>query len=347
MPFFHLLADAPPMMVAILAVLIELAAGRTGLLPLRMTLMTPFFRSGRWFERRLNRHQRSEKARFVRGLMVMMIMVLLAVIGGNLANYWAIQSTHHRWIEGFFLVLTLTSGRRWRVSNRVNAALIFKEKQKTNPDLAKKSLSRLLRRSRRGLAYFSRRDMTKLDDYTLGRMAVEIMGRAADRGFLGPVFWYLLAGLPGLWLMAMTMGVARSVGILAPHIKDFGLIAARSEKIMLMIPVWLVLVAWLILGGVLFPRRWLVIWRILWQAPKEECLIDSHDRWLLGPLAGSLDIALLGPRAEAGQPIQMGWLGHGTARVTPSVIHQANWVVLTLIIFLLFLQASLFLLSLS
>ena len=269
MPLFNLLADAPPMMVAMLAVLIELAAGRMGLLPLRMTLMTPFFRSGRWFERRLNRHQRSEKARFVRGLMVMMIMVLLAVTGGNLANYWAIQSTHHRWIEGFFLVLTLTAGRRWRVSNRVNDALTFKEKQKNHPDLAKKSLARLLRRARRGLAYFSRRDMTKLDDYTLGRMAVEIMGRAVDRGFLGPVFWYLLAGLPGLWLMAMTMGVARSVGILAPHIKDFGLIAARSEKVMLMIPVWLVLVALLVLGGVLFPRRWLVIWRIIWQAPKE------------------------------------------------------------------------------
>ena len=337
---------APPALIALVAALVELLAGRWAVLPVRMTLMTPFFRLGRWFERRLNRRQRSPRARLVRGLLVMLILILLALGAGSLSHYISRSIPVPHLVDLVLLVLCLNTGRRWRVAARVAQALILKEKQKNSPEKSHSRLTQHLRRARRGLAYFSRRDMGKLDDFTLCRMAVEIIGRGVDRGLAGPIFWYLLMGLPGLWLMAMTMGAARSVGILGPHIEDFGLMAARCEKVMLLIPAWLAMMAWLVIGLVLFPKQWPQAWQLVRRGGNSP-LIDTLDRWLLGPLTGYFDIAVLGPRSEACEVIQMPWLGHGTARITPILIRKITWAVLLVTIFLLFLTANLVLLSLS
>lgn len=315
-----------PSLLILSAISLELLLGRVGVLPLRLSLAWPFFRLGRWCERRLNRRQRSARARLIRGVLVMGLMILLALLGASLTHLIAHHMPVPRIVDLIMLMLCLSLGRRWRVAARVAKVVRAKNHQQQYPTAAKKHLTRGLRRAKRALGCYSRRDMAVLDGHSMCRMAVEVIARAVDRGFLAPIFWYLVAGHHGLWLLAMAIGVARSVGMLGPHIEDFGLVAARCEHVMMLIPAWFGMVFWRLILCCRYRDRAKAAYAAMHQ--KISPMIEAPDRWLCGFFAGILDLALIGPRSEARQAIQIPWLGTGTARVMPEHVRAATSLVL-------------------
>lgn len=318
---------APRFWIAAAAVMMEMILGRIGVLPVRLSLVLPFTRLARWLEKRLNRKNRSARTRLVRGGLVMVVMLILAALGAIDTVFLAGQLSHPHILDLVFLVLCLSPGRRWRAAGRVARVLQRKAREK-NQDIDaghKSDLKHVLRRAKRHIGYYTRRDMGRLDEYALCRMAIEVLARAVDRGLLAPIIWYLVFGTTGLWYLAAIMGLARAVGNLGPHIADFGLVAARAEDIMVLVPLWQGVIFWIVLIPFAWPDRRKAVLALLRK--KSSPALMSHADVMLGSyVAGVLDIALYGPRSEAGQVVQASWIGTGTAKAQPRHIAITQWM---------------------
>ena len=168
------------------------------------------------------------------------------------------------------------------------------------------------------------RDPEKLDEAGVCRAAIESCAENFADGVVAPVFWYALFGFPGLLLYKTANTMDSMIGHLDEKHRDFGLIAARLDDLLNLIParlaaVQLVFATLFLPGGHPF-KAWLTMWRD-----------HGHHRspnsgWPEAAMAGGLDLALAGPRQYPGYVAQEKWIGDGRARAGIGDIHRALFV---------------------
>lgn len=130
-----------------------------------------------------------------------------------------------------------------------------------------------------------------------------------------PVFWYLVAGLPGLFVAAAGWAVERAASS-RNRGKKFGGFATRFQRVLSWIPSRIAEAIWA-LAALTVPRGRPVAallqgWRYA----------GAGDLAPIAAFAGGLGVAVPGPRKRAG-PV---WLGSGTARIGPRDIARAMWL---------------------
>ncbi|MEO0393120.1 MAG: cobalamin biosynthesis protein [Pseudomonadota bacterium] len=276
--------------------------------------------------RKLNRRKRSPNARLIRGLLVTVILVVPALLMGTVVTGIIINLP--RGFDGLVVLLLLAASFRlgfyWQIARATRQAI--------NVDNRKVS-HHLLRQHTVG-------DTAALDDHGLIRRSMELLVRGWDRGLVAPLFWFLIFGLPGLFTVIVVQAAAEAARQTDFSGASFGLVIDRLDAIMLAIPTRLAGFCLLITIALLRPKRL----GPSWQAIKSGRRLKQPDngRWVLGPIAGALDIALLGPTPE--EPKRR-WIGDGTAQLEIHGIHQAgillaiSGVILALIMTLSFIGA--------
>jgi len=168
------------------------------------------------------------------------------------------------------------------------------------------------------------RDPESLDEHGVARAAIESCAENYADGVVAPVFWYLVAGFPGLLLYKTANTMDSMIGHLDEKHRDFGMIAARLDDLLNLIParlaaLQLVLATLFLPGGHPF-KAWITMWRD-----------HGHHRspnsgWPEAAMAGGLDLALAGPRRYPGYSVDEKWIGSGRARALVSDIHRALFV---------------------
>ena len=115
-----------------------------------------------------------------------------------------------------------------------------------------------LPRARRAVSALVGRDTDRMDGGACRRAAVESLSENLTDGFVSPVFWYVLAGLPGLVLFKVVSTMDSMVGYKTPRYLRFGWCGARLDDVMNYLPAritWLVIAALAaLLPGVLGPE---------------------------------------------------------------------------------------------
>ena len=96
------------------------------------------------------------------------------------------------------------------------------------------------------------RDTTKMDLDACRRAAIESLSESFVDGFLSAMFWYVLAGLPGLLLFKVASTMDSMVGYKTERYLRFGWCGARMDDLMNYIPARL---AWILLGLCAIPFR--------------------------------------------------------------------------------------------
>lgn len=136
---------------------------------------------------------------------------------------------------------------------------------------------------------------------------------------VGPIFWFLLAGLPGALAAAAAWALDRAAGQNGGRRRPFGAFAAGLEHLLSWIPGRIAELV-LAVAAIVVPRgRPILALRQGW----------SHVRLgqfgAVAALAGGLGVALPGPPAGDSGRI---WLGDGTARVGRNDLLRATWLYL-------------------
>ncbi|MEK7244424.1 MAG: adenosylcobinamide-phosphate synthase CbiB [Pseudomonadota bacterium] len=258
-----------------------------------------------WLDRKLNREQRSEGTRALRGFLALIVVAGGAALAG-LAVAWLSRNHPFGWIVEFPLVVVLLAQRS--LYDHVGAVA--------------NALDDSLEAGRRAVAHIVGRDPEQLDRPGVARAALESLAENFGDGVIAPVFWYVLFGLPGLLVCKAVNTMDSMIGHTTPRHRAFGRWTARADTALNFFParfagLFLVLAAPLARrANAKFGPALLVMLR---DAGKHR---STNAGWPEGALAGALGLALAGPRRYREVVVEDPWIGDGTALASAADIRR-------------------------
>ncbi len=128
------------------------------------------------------------------------------------------------------------------------------------------------------------RDVESLDEAGVAAAALESLAESLNDGVVAPLFWFLVAGLPGLFAYKAVNTADSLIGHMEPRWRRFGWAAARTDDLMNLIPARIAGALIALVGH----RGWRVMWR---DADKHT---SPNAGWPEAAMAGALDVRLGG-----------------------------------------------------
>ena len=145
--------------------------------------------------------------------------------------------------------------------------------------------------ARKSVAMIVGRDTRSMDGPAVARSAIESAAENLSDGVIAPIFWFAVAGLPGLLIYKITNTADSMIGYRTPKHAQFGWAAARFDDLINLIPARLTaLMIWAVTTRP-NPRP------IMREAPLHR---SPNAGWPEAAMAYGLGIALSGPRSYDG-----------------------------------------------
>jgi adenosylcobinamide-phosphate synthase len=292
--------------LALLALLIELMVGY----PDRLTraIGHPVTWMGHLIgelDRRLNRDTASAEARRQAGAVA--ILVLIAVVGG-LA--FLVEQSLLLLPLGFIAVGTLCSTLLAQQS-------LFSHVARVANALGEGGVAA----GREAVAEIVGRDTADLDEAGIARAAIESLAESFSDGVVAPVFWMVIAGLPGAAVYKAINTADSMIGHRTERYKDFGKIAAQLDDLVNLpasrLSALLIIVAASLTSGASAKGAWRAMRR---DASRHASPNAGYPE---AAMAGALGLALAGPRSYDGARVDDAWMGDGRREVNGADIHAA------------------------
>jgi adenosylcobinamide-phosphate synthase len=161
--------------------------------------------------------------------------------------------------------------------------------------------------ARRAVGALVGRDTDRMDSPACRRAAVESLSENLTDGFVTPMFWYVLAGLPGLVLFKIVSTMDSMVGYKTPRYLRFGWCGARLDDVMNYLPARL---TWLLITLVAFALPGLS-GRKAWAVglAQHAVLLGPNAGWSEAATAGALARRIVGPIWLQGAQVTDVWVG--------------------------------------
>ena len=161
------------------------------------------------------------------------------------------------------------------------------------------ALRRSIPEGRQAVAMIVGRDTASMTGPDISRAAIESAAENLSDGVVAPVFWYLVAGLPGILAYKLVNTADSMIGHLTPRYKDFGWASARLDDVLNLIPARLTALLIAVTNGWVDPKP------IFRDAPKHR---SPNAGWPESALAPVLNVALSGPRSYNGVRKDYPWV---------------------------------------
>jgi len=182
-------------------------------------------------------------------------------------------------------------------------------------------LSKSVKAGREAVAHIIGRDPGTLDESGVTKGALESLAENMSDGVLAPLFWLLVAGLPGAALYKAINTADSMIGYKSDAYRDFGWASARLDDLANLVPAratgWLIALA----AGMspVFSGRG-ALRAMASHAPNHH---SPNAGWPEASLAGALDIRLGGPRSYSGRKVDLAWMGDGREKLKADDISEA------------------------
>lgn len=286
------IAGLQPAAILFAALVIDAVFGEFG--PLFRTIPHPVAVVGGlvgWLERRLNRLQRGVRTRVVRGLVVVLLMLVLSAAAG-----W------------YLAALARSVPYGWAIELAAATLLVAQRSLFDHVLAVARALSRGgLADGRIAVARIVGRDPGALDEHAVARASVESLAENLADGVVAPVFWYLLFGLPGLFVYKTVNTMDSMIGYRTERYAAFGMCAARLDDVLNYVPARIA--ALLIVAASLFVPRGKPVAALRVALRDGSKHRSPNAGWPEAAMAGGLGVALAGPRTYDGRTEDEAWLG--------------------------------------
>jgi adenosylcobinamide-phosphate synthase len=194
-------------------------------------------------------------------------------------------------LHGFFLYSFLALGdllrHVWRVEQAVAAADV---------DTARVRISALVGR-----------DVDRMDGAACRRAAVESLSENLTDGFTSALFWYAVAGLPGLVVFKVVSTMDSMVGYKTPRYLKFGWCGARLDDLMNYVPARLTWLLIAVVAAALPSCSGEKAFRI--GRAQHAILLGPNAGWSEAATAGGIQRRLVGPIWMNQQLVTQVWIG--------------------------------------
>jgi adenosylcobinamide-phosphate synthase len=162
-------------------------------------------------------------------------------------------------------------------------------------------------RARAAVSALVGRDTDRMDAAACRRAAVESLSENLTDGFVSPIFWYVLIGLPGIVLFKIVSTMDSMVGYKTPQYLRFGWCGARLDDVMNYLPARL---TWLVIAGLAFilpgfsgRKAWSV------GLAQHAVLLGPNSGWSEAATAGAIQRRIVGPIWLRGAMVTDLWVG--------------------------------------
>ena len=145
------------------------------------------------------------------------------------------------------------------------------------------------------------RDVERLGETGVATAAIESLAESFNDGVVAPVFWFVVGGLPGLFVYKAVNTADSLIGHREPRWRSFGWASARGDDLLNLVPARLAgaLVALAGRGG----------WRIMLRDAGKHA--SPNAGWPEAAMAGALGVRLGGPAWYDGALAERPRLGEG------------------------------------
>jgi adenosylcobinamide-phosphate synthase len=307
LPLFMHFGSAPePLLLLFMAIALDAVAGEMG--PLFRLAPHPVVMIGTLIgalDKRLNKPERSESDRRLRGILLVLGMAALALGLGAAMAYLA-RTLPYAWLAEVFVAATLLAQRS-----------LFEHVHDVAQALAKGGVEA----GRFAVSRIVGRDPHSLDEFAVARAAIESLAENFADGVVAPVFWYVVAGLPGLLLYKTVNTLDSMVGYRNDKYRAFGMASARLDDVLNLIPARLAGLL-LVLAAPFVPKGKPVA-ALITMVTDARHHRSPNSGWPEAAAAGALGLALGGPRKYPGLMVEEKWIGSGRAKAQLADIHRA------------------------
>lgn len=258
-----------------------------------------------WAERRWNTSGEANEARRQRGVALVVLLLIGAALAGWLTHR-AFSFFPYGWLLEAAVASIFLAQRS--LYDHVRAVVVGFS-------------SDGLPGARRAVSMIVGRDPEQLEEAGVCRAAIETLAENFSDGVVAPAFWYLIAGLPGLFAYKALNTADSMIGHRSERYRDFGWAAARLDDFANLIPARL--------SAVLFWGAAVAMPDADPGAAIRATRRDAkHHRspnagWPEAATAGALGLRLAGPRTYAGETVEDSWMGDGRAEAAPADILRA------------------------
>lgn len=259
-----------------------------------------------FLDRRLNRPGRGRRALIVRGTLVAAILAVAAIGFGWLVAHAVRGPLCGWWIEGPVVAMLLAQRS------------LFDHVRAVSHALAQDGLDA----GRDAVAHIVGRDPARLDRHGVARAAIESLAENFSDAVVAPVLFYLLFGLPGLFLYKTVNTLDSMIGHRNGTYEAFGKFAARLDDLLNIVPARvsgiIIAAAAIFTPGGRPARALMVMVRDARKSP------SPNAGWPEAAMSGAIGVALLGPRRYGGTVANDPWIGgQFPARAVPRDIRRA------------------------
>ena len=178
-----------------------------------------------------------------------------------------------------------------------------------------------LEEGRRVVARIVGRDTAALDGHGVCRAAIESCAENFADGVAAPVFWYLVAGLPGMLAYKAVNTLDSMIGHRDERHRAFGRASARFDDLVNLVPARLAALAVIAASAAMRGADPLRSWNAVRRDARRHR--SPNAGWPEAAFAGALGIAIAGPRRYGGTVVDDSWMGDGRAECTADDIDAA------------------------
>ncbi len=196
-------------------------------------------------------------------------------------------------LAGLALAAGWVLSRVWLVEVLVAAILLAQRSLAQHVGAVADALRLSVGDGRLSVAQIVGRDTAEMAEADVARAAIESAAENLSDGVIAPVFWFAVAGLPGLLAYKMVNTADSMIGHRTPRHEEFGWAAARLDDGLNLIPARLTAALIALAAGARHAAP--VIWR---DAPLHR---SPNAGWPEAAMAASLGVALSGPRSYHGE----------------------------------------------
>jgi len=161
--------------------------------------------------------------------------------------------------------------------------------------------------ARRAVSMLVGRDTSAMDAAACRRAGMESLSENAVDGFIAPLSWYTLLGLPGIVLFKVISTMDSMVGYRTPRYARFGWCGARLDDLFNLLPARL---TWLLITAVAFLLPGYSGRKALSVGWRQHALIPGpNSGWSESAAAGAVQRRLVGPVRQDGKMVTEIWIG--------------------------------------
>jgi len=175
---------------------------------------------------------------------------------------------------------------------------------------------------RAAVSHIVGRDPETLDEHGVSRAAIESAAENFSDGVVGPIIWFAVLGLPGLFFCKAVNTLDSMIGHHDSTYEHFGKFAARLDDAVMAVPARIAGLLIVITAAIGIGTRGGEAWSAVIDDAEKHRSVNAG--WPEAAMAGALGLALAGPRHYRDFIVDDAWMNeNGRADATAEDIGRA------------------------